>query len=172
MAELILACVRDPRTRALDGDALRSAALRIEPAGDAPLAPLLIEHGGVLAAAPPRSTAPGWSAAPSKAPATFAPSGDGACLVLAAMAAEAGAEPGLGERARVVLQPASGLLPIRLAAALRPGWNALSLGAPALAFRAVLARRTIALFEDDAQALDGPRPAAARRVPWRTEEGG
>lgn len=96
----------------------------------------------------------------------------GARLVLAAMAAEAGAEPGLGERARVVLQPASGLLPIRLAAALRPGWNALSLGAPALAFRAVLARRTIALFEDDAQALDGPRPAAARRVPWRTEEGG
>jgi hypothetical protein len=90
--------------------------------------------------------------------------GDGPRLVLAAMAAAAGAEPGLDEQARAVLQSVSGLLPIRLAAALKPGWSALSLGPPALAFRAVLARRTIALLEEDARVLDRPRPAAAPAV--------
>jgi len=79
--------------------------------------------------------------------------GEGARRVLTALAVEAAAAPDLPARARAALQYASGFLPVRVAAALRPGWNALALDARTLAFRAVLARRTLALLEEDARAL-------------------
>lgn len=84
--------------------------------------------------------------------------GDGAHRVLTTMIAEAAAAPDLTARARAALQHASAFLPIRLAAAMRPGWNALSLDARTLAFRAVLARRTLALLEQDARSLTVPEP--------------
>jgi len=79
--------------------------------------------------------------------------GDGARLVLTALAQEAAAGPGLRTRVRSTVVTVSEWLPIRLAAALRPSWDDVTLGASTLAFRAVVARRMLALLERDARAL-------------------
>ena len=80
--------------------------------------------------------------------------GDGALFVLAAMSAAAGEPRRARDRLRGFVKEASGALPTRLANTLAPAWKGPDPLPPAkLAFRAVLASRTIALFEEDARFL-------------------
>ena len=83
--------------------------------------------------------------------------GDGPLYVLVAMAASAGEKRSARSRLRALVKEASSALPTRLADQLAPAWKGPDPLPPTkVAFRALLASRTIALFEEDAGALAGP----------------
>ncbi len=83
--------------------------------------------------------------------------GDGPLRLLTAMTAAAGDRPGPRARGRALLATASGALPTRLALRLAPAWKGPDPLPPAkLAFRVLLAARTVALLEEDGAALDQP----------------
>ena len=92
--------------------------------------------------------------------------GDGALRVLTAMTMTAPQESAR-DRLRSLVKEAHILLPYRLADRLYPGWAGPESLAPVdLAFRTLLATRTIAMFEEDARALAAigtPAPQRKRR---------
>jgi hypothetical protein len=82
---------------------------------------------------------------------------DGALQVLMAMSAAAGERPPARARFMAAIKETSVVLPANLATRLEPAWKGPESLPPAKsAFRALLASRTIALFEEDAGALAGP----------------
>jgi hypothetical protein len=82
--------------------------------------------------------------------------GDGALQVLTALTLPAPDPVGPRARLRASVKHASSALPTRVWYRLRPGWTGPESLPPAqLALRAVLAGRTIALFESDARAIRG-----------------
>ena len=81
--------------------------------------------------------------------------GDGPLLVLTAMSSAAREHPNARARLRGLVREASGFVPTRLAVKVAPAWKGPDPLPPAkLAFRAVLASRTIALFESDGCGLE------------------
>jgi hypothetical protein len=81
---------------------------------------------------------------------------DGALQILTAMSAAAGERPRARARFKAAVKEASDILPTHLATRLAPAWKGPESLPPAkLVFRALLASRTIALFEEDAGALAG-----------------
>ena len=81
--------------------------------------------------------------------------GDGPLFVLTAMSSAAGERPSVRARLRGVVKEASGFIPTSLAVKVAPAWKGPDPLPPAkLAFRAMLAGRTIALLESDGRALD------------------
>ena len=86
---------------------------------------------------------------------------DGALQVLTAMSAAAGERPRARARLKEAIKQASDILPTNLATRLAPAWRGPESLPPAkLGFRALLASRTIALFEEDARALAAPGDSA------------
>jgi hypothetical protein len=80
--------------------------------------------------------------------------GEGPLYVLAAMSSAAGERPSARARLRGVVKEASGFIPTSLAVKVAPAWKGPDPLPPAkLAFRAVLASRTIACLEEDARAF-------------------
>ncbi len=80
--------------------------------------------------------------------------GDGPLLVLTALSSAAGERPSAPARLRGLVKEASGFMPTRLADSLAPAWKGPDPLPPAkLAFRVVLASRTIACLEEDGRAL-------------------
>ena len=81
--------------------------------------------------------------------------GDGALYLLAALAAPGASRPAPRTRLKSATKTALSALPSDLAYRLLPPWKGPDLLPPAkLAFRALLANRTIVLLEEDASALE------------------
>ena len=90
--------------------------------------------------------------------------GDGALYLLAALAAPGGSRPTPKARLKSQAKTALSALPSGLVYRLLPPWKGPELLSPAkLAFRALLASRTIALLEKDASVLEKEAPSTARR---------
>lgn len=86
--------------------------------------------------------------------------GDGALYLLAALAAPGASRPAPRTRLKSATKAALSALPSDLAYRLLPPWKGPDLLPPAkLAFRALLANRTIVLLEEDASALEKEIPA-------------
>jgi hypothetical protein len=84
--------------------------------------------------------------------------GDGALQVLTALTLPASGSAAPSERLRALVKNASIALPARVAYRLRPGWMGPEPLPPVqLALRALIASRTIALFEEDAHSLADSR---------------
>ena len=80
---------------------------------------------------------------------------DGPLRVLTAMSAATSGGGGARARLRALVKSASGALPTRLAVELAPAWKGPDPLPPAkVALRALLASRTVSLFEEDAAAQD------------------
>ena len=80
--------------------------------------------------------------------------GDGPLFVLTAMSSAARERPSVRARLRGIVKEASGFIPTSLANRVAPAWKGPDPLPPAkLAFRAMLASRTIACFEEDARAI-------------------
>jgi hypothetical protein len=80
--------------------------------------------------------------------------GDGPLMVLTALSLAAGDRPSARARLRSAVKEASGFIPTRLAAKLAPAWKGPDPLPPAkLAFRAMLASRTIACYDADGRAV-------------------
>lgn len=87
--------------------------------------------------------------------------GDGALYLLAALAASGGSRPAPKERLKSATKTALSALPSDLVYRLLPPWQGPELLPPAkLAFRALLAGRTIALLEKDAGVVEKETPSA------------
>ena len=82
--------------------------------------------------------------------------GDGSLRVLTAMSTATAGRRGARARVRALVKEAIEALPTRVAVEVTPAWRGPeTLPAPKLAFRALLASRTVALFVEDARALPG-----------------
>jgi hypothetical protein len=87
--------------------------------------------------------------------------GDGALYLLAALAAPGGSRRTPKARLKSAVKTALSTLPSDLVYRLLPPWKGPELLPPAkLAFRALLANRTIALLEEDASVLEKETPSA------------